>query len=30
VQAIGFTIDPLTFQRWGVRNDGASIQLSTE
>ncbi len=30
VQAIGFTIDPLAFQYWGVLNDGASLQLPTE
>ncbi len=30
VQAIGFTIDPTTFQYWASRNDGQSLQLSTE
>ncbi len=30
VQTIAFTIDPLSFQYWCVRNDGFSLQLPTE
>jgi prepilin-type N-terminal cleavage/methylation domain-containing protein len=30
VQAFAFTIDSQTFQYWAVRNDGLSIQLTTE
>jgi len=30
VQAIGFTIDPIAFQYWAVRNDNMSTQLPTE
>jgi hypothetical protein len=30
VQTIGFTIDPVAFQHWAVRNDGLSLQLPTD